>query len=334
MSSIFIQAVGQPFVIANSAVYMAFTDVAWLSASELGLVCYSGKAHSIAYTQIELRRSRDNGRSWTNGKVIVNPQTELDVRDPHLTRLKDGTLLVNYFLFRDKTDGIRSKVITSTNGGKTWTPPVTIETPLTWNATSGKIFEAGDAVLLMPIYGKKPGTNKDEAGVVESRDGGATWTGYRTLAASPTHDVSEMEFARLGDGTLVALIRVDQSRTGLRTVSTDNGKTWSVPESCPVGHAPGLLVDESLLLVNHRGPPADANAVDYAGRATTISVSTDGGKTFAASLAIGPAAGADCAYGGIVKLPKGAAAQYFTSFYAPSAKEVSVFGQFFNVAGA
>ena len=122
MSSVSIQPVGQAFIIANSMAYMAFTDLAWLGDSDLGLVCYAGKAHAIPYTQIELRRSRDNGRSWTGGKVIVNPLQLLDVRDPHLVRLKNGTLLVNYFLFRDTTDGIRSKVIASDNGGKTWSP--------------------------------------------------------------------------------------------------------------------------------------------------------------------------------------------------------------------
>ena len=62
-----------------------------------------------------------------------------------------------------------------------------------------------------------------------------------------------------------------------------------------------------------------------------ISVSLDGGLTFAANMALGPAAGGDCAYGGIVKLPDGAPARYFTTYYAPDNGKVKVFGQFFNV---
>ncbi|HYF50684.1 MAG TPA: sialidase family protein [Planctomycetota bacterium] len=325
-----LELVGTPFVIADEAPYCSFTDIAALKDGRLAVVYYAGKSHVDDSAEIHTRLSSDHGKTWSKPSALRVPENGSHPRDPHLTVLRNGTLLLSYFIYKGKTpDACRSQVVASTDGGKTWSNPaqVDVEGSL-WNATSGKIFEADEKTLHMPLYLCRKGETNEESGVISSSDGGRTWKNYVTIAKCPAAGMdapfNEAEFARLKDRSIVALIRAEGQPGGALAISKDNGKTWQAPEKSPVGHAPGLLVDGDWLLVNYRNLKVGT---------TGLAISLDGGRSFAHSLTLSGSVTSwgDCAYGGIVKLPVGAPAAYLTTFYTQHKGKVATMGCYFNV---
>jgi hypothetical protein len=320
--------------------YCSFVDLVYLRGGDLLMVYFAGNSHMDGNSTIDTRVSKDNGKTWGQARhAVPSINSGCGVRDPHVIRLADGTLLLNYFVDPKDNSSIGAKVVRSTDQGQSWGEPVTADTsPLAWAATCGKIFTLDDGTLLMPVYGEskedwaKYGQTKgeatDEAGLVRSTDKGKTWSGYVSVAtaqaaqAAGVGGANEMELARLPDGTLVAIIR-----PGLRSASKDNGKTWSPAEKTVPGyvHSPGLLVEGPLLLMNHR-----------CNDAVRLSLSIDGGKTFPEYVILTDPY-IDCAYGAIVKVPNTDPGLYFTAYYCRAEKggkmhhSAKIVGQFFRI---
>src|SRR6516225_37510 len=79
--------------------YAAFPDICRLSNGDLVCVFYSGYGHvSTPNTRwprggrIMMVRSSDNGTSWSKPIVVID--TDQDDRDPSVSCLRDGTLLL------------------------------------------------------------------------------------------------------------------------------------------------------------------------------------------------------------------------------------------------
>lgn len=199
---------------------------------------------------------------------------------------------------------------------------------------SGQAIELNSGRVLLPFYGRDndAGGPGEVCGVVFSDDGGRTWGDAVIIHREPKFLGMEAEVAQLEDGRLVALIRRTHKELGLRALSEDGGKTWSEAEEVSVGHAPGILVDGGMMLVNHRARADGTPASGYDDKGTVISLSLDAGKSFVDHLPLGFSKdlkhGGDSAYGGIVKLPAG---DYFTTYYTKTPKGVHVFGQRFRV---
>ena len=337
-------AVGEPVRIGDDAPYCAFTDVAQTPSGELLVVYSAGENHLDAGLCIEMRRSADQGRTWSEPTVIVDPiHSGHGVRDPHLARLRDGRLVLSYFEYPVKGDptwsSVRSWVRVSDDDGCTWSEPTALAADrLPGAVTCNHAIELADGRLLISIFG---GDIEDEdgeiLGVVASRDRGATWGDFVELHREPARQGMECELAEIADGQLVALVRRTSKKLGLRLESADVGRTWSAPEAVPIGHAPGILVDGGIMLINHRTFP-DGRAREntsgeargnYAGKCTVVSLSLDAGRSFVAHLPLGQPVrndfGGDTAYGGIVKLPNG---DYFTTYYTTTVPGgTAVFGQ-------
>ncbi len=338
-----IELVGKTIPITEPPRYCAFLDMVYLRGGDLLLVYNEGNSHLDGDMTIDIRNSKDNGKTW--GKVryaVPSINSGCGARAPHIVQLADGTLLLNYFVFPKgrpypkEQSAIQTKVVRSTDQGQTWGDTVTADTsPLAWAATTGKIFTLDNGTLLMPVYGmskenwEKYGSSKGEtfmeAGIVRSADKGKTWSGYVSVAApqaSGAGSANEMDLARVADGTLVAIMR-----PGLRSASKDNGKTWSPAEKTVPNyvHSPGLLAEGPLLLMNHR-----------CNDAVRLSLSTDGGKTFPDYVVLTEKY-MDCAYGAIVKVPNSDPGLYFTAYYCRAEKggkmhhSAKIVGQFFKV---
>jgi hypothetical protein len=70
--------------------------------------------------EVTLFRSIDNGESWSNGEIMK----DLPGREPYITVLKDGTLLMTSHLLpqdiRNSADYVRNFINRSTDQGRTW----------------------------------------------------------------------------------------------------------------------------------------------------------------------------------------------------------------------
>ena len=157
-----IDLVGDPILIAEEGPYNSNTDVVLLRSGDLLIVYNTGMSHAAADMKIQLRRSVDQGQTWGEPRTIVPPINKgAGVRDPHIIQLADGRLLVSYFSHPrcPRLQGIQTWVMASTDDGKTWDAPVLVGSPGPqgspgdWTATSGKIVQLDDKVLLLPVYG-------------------------------------------------------------------------------------------------------------------------------------------------------------------------------------
>ena len=267
---------------------------------ELLVVCSGGrKAHVDPFGQVELIRSRDEGRTWTWPRIVLDGP--LDDRDAGILETRKGTLLVTTFTSlayepilrraeslkpgapgawakqklaawqaaRNRLTEAQRKaqlgdwMIRSTDGGLTWSAPYDclVDSP------HGPI-QLSDGRLL--YAGKQLWKEGERVGVCESTDDGKSW---RWLAEIPTRpgdshrNYHELHAVDAGGGRIIAQIRNHNRKNARETLqceSTDGGKTWSVPQSIGVWGLPSHLLrmrDGRLVMTyGHRRKPFGCQA--------------------------------------------------------------------------
>lgn len=165
----------------------------------------------------------------------------------------------------------------STDGGRTWSTPVTIAEGDDWLFGTSPIKTSGGRTIV-PIYGEE----SFRTAFLVSDDDLATWR----IVPSPDPDrwlnadggVIQAAIVELVPGRLLALLRSGSDLGVLfRTESTDGGETWSSPEptDLPNPNARVALLQTSTgRLVLAWNPTAEDRSV------LQVSSSTDGGRTW------------------------------------------------------
>jgi len=129
-------------IISQSLEHLAFPSVEKLNNGDLICVFRRGKSHASPDGNILLSRSKNNGQSWSAADTIIS--TRLDCRDPSVTELKDGSLLLNFFQSRYDSSGkivgaLGVFVSRSYDGGLSWySPKMVILENFDWAACSAK----------------------------------------------------------------------------------------------------------------------------------------------------------------------------------------------------
>ena len=270
--------------IANDEYYNAFPGLARLDDGTLLTVYRKGVLHARDRGYIVSRRSADGGQTWSD-EVIVVDNPALDVRDPNIALLADGSLIVNYFQYDHELPGtVRNglRVVHSFDGGETWAEPVVVGTG-SFVATSAPVLELPNGEVLLAYYGSHEGSRYATAYVNRSDDGGKWWLGETVIAAGPVagRPFQEPNLLLLENGDILATIRSDGERPIIHTsVSKDQGRTWSDPEPAFKGSGtPSVaMLDSGGIVMIYRskigrnfGLPA-------------LRVSSDGGATWTADL--------------------------------------------------
>ena len=183
---------------------------------------------------------------------------------PAFVVLADGSLLVTYSIGSGKdTDDLTIELRRSTDGGRTWTDPVTpFETTI--DGRRGALKAApitvldGDHLIVAALwidreaFPGQPLFNPETEGclpmtvlLADSQDAGRTWTPWRIVPMPDDIGPPSLTNAilRLADGTLVLSIEsnkpfLDTSKWFQRVVhlrSADGGATWSEPGDGPRG---------------------------------------------------------------------------------------------------
>lgn len=235
-------------------------NLAVLPGGELGCVWFGGTQEGVP--DISIWFSRLSGDTWSEPVRLSEDDTRSE-QNPVLATAPDGNLWLLYTAQRagnQDTAEVRRRI--STDGGHTWSPPTTLF-PAT---TTGGVFVRQPPVVLasgrwlVPVFHcvATPGQawvgDHDTSAVLISDDGGVTW---QERPVPDSTGCVHMNIHALNDGTLLAMYRSRWADHIYRSVSTDDGWTWSAPaptslpnNNSSIQYVP--LRDGSLALVyNH-----------------------------------------------------------------------------------
>ncbi|HXH50516.1 MAG TPA: sialidase family protein [Terriglobia bacterium] len=270
----------------------------------------AGSASDSASTDLVLRRSLDDGKTWTRAQVVAH-FPGFTVGNP--TPVEDTATGVIWLLMTANPAGLTENEIDagSPKGGRTvwitysnddgvhWASAKEItasarKSNWTWYATGpGNGIQLANGRLVIPCDHKVAGTHAFYSHVIYSDDHGRTWK--RGGSAGP--ETNESAVVQLADGSLLLNMRSYAGRHQRAVaVSQDGGLTWSKVRLDPTliepvcqasmvrGAAPRGDRKDRLLFSN----PADTTHRDR----MTVRLSYDGGKSWPAARLIhaGPSA--------------------------------------------
>lgn len=260
--------------ITNDGLYNAFPGVEKASNGDLITVYRKGVTHLTFDGSIRLKRSIDNGFTWGSESTIITGASH-DYRDPSLTRLANGNLIMSYF---DRISPTNILIYTSisTDNGNTFGTPVQLTGYADYGAVSSKVIQLANGNLLLATYGKS-GAN-GLLNIFRSTNNGTSWSILSTISTDVFGSAlkyTEPSLVLLANGNVVATVRNDSTVMVARAVSTDSGATWSsVVDKFSGNSRAQMFMSGSNMITTYRG--ADGNSY--------LRISTDEGVNFGNSV--------------------------------------------------
>ena len=200
--------------------------------------------------------STDNGKTWSDEKLVVEPDGPVRAFDPEIWLAPDGKLWLFWAQGLDKPakfgpSGVWAMTAVEADGPEAmWSDPrrlcdgVMMCKPV--------VLSGGDWALPVSFWARRSAAS---AGIVVSNDGGATWAERGAVDVPPeVRDFDEHMLVERRDGSLWMWVR---TKYGIgESASTDGGRTWSVLTRSAVPHVNSRffvrrLRSGRLLLVRH-----------------------------------------------------------------------------------
>ena len=177
---------------------------------------------------IVMRKSFDNGKTWTDIETVVDYPLGQSASDPSMILdEKTNTIFMfyNYMDLDNEKDIYYLRYKKSVDNGKSWSESIDITDQISksgWEKdfkfiTSGRGIQTQDGTLLHCLVNLQKGTH-----VFGSNDNGDTWF----IAETPTSPGDESKIVELDDGSWMVNSRVNNSGYRYSHVSNDNGKSW------------------------------------------------------------------------------------------------------------
>lgn len=291
----------------SGSAHNAFPGLAVCKDGQLLTVWRSATNHSPSVGVLKARKYKTNLAAVAGEYTILTDPT-YDLRDPMLTVLTDGTIVVQFFKYDTAAlNGVGVYIATSTDNGATFGVPIKV--PFTWDTascSSSALVVAPNGDWLVPAYGRTSATYY-QIRLLRSSDRGATWSGEVTVASgqAASQNFQEPVIGLLPDGsTLMCLIRVANSDGTSPAIysctSTDNGNTWTAAVSAIAGEA---ARPAWLSLASGGVTVATRNAT--APYPMQYFTSWDNGATWSSTLQLGPTPASQGTYAQLVEIAPG-----------------------------
>lgn len=260
---------------------------------------YGGGPTEGPWNYVMLSTSADDGQTWSDVVLIVNPPDPVRAFDPCLWIDPLGRMWLFWAQACDLWDGRGGvwAIVTEDpgDGSPNWSAPRRLCDGIMMNKPI--MLSSGEWVLPAAVWANAPSVQpghlrkaEDPVGsnMVVSTDRGETWA-YRGGADIPGRSCDEHHIIERRDGSLWLLARTSYGIG--ESFSTDRGHTWTPGKPSWIPHVPtarfflGRLDSGNLLLVKHS--PPDGRTRSH----LTAYLSEDDGKTWQGELHIDDRAG-------------------------------------------
>ncbi len=259
---------------ADTRAFQGIASLACGGDGRLWAVWYGGKTPGEDHNNyVVLAVSTDRGRSWSEEKLVIDPDGEGPVRafDPEIWLAPDGQLWLFWAQGVDNPTKIGPCGVWATTAHEAdgpdaqWSGPrrlcdgVMMCKPL--------VLSTGEWALPVSFWDRR---EAQSAGIVVSNDHGQTWSERGACDVPPeSRDHDEHMLVELRDGSLWMLVR---TKYGIgESVSTDRGRTWRALKPSTIPHPITRffirrLQSGRLLLVRH--DPEDGGFADGESKGT------------------------------------------------------------------
>ena len=228
---------------------------------------------------IVIRRSTDNGKSWSNMETIVDYPVGQSASDASMIVdeiTNEIFLFFNYMNLETEKDVYYLKMISSKDNGHSWSTPIDLTSQITkpeWQKdfkfiTSGRGIQTKSGALIHNIVNLEKGLF-----LFKSDDHGKTWN----LIETEIKPADESKLVELADGILMVNSRVNNLGYRYIHTSKDGGLSWtSLPDKQlidPGCNASIIRYNKNILLFSNLNSEKNRENL-------TVKYSTDEGKTW------------------------------------------------------
>ncbi|MBL8231745.1 MAG: exo-alpha-sialidase [Bryobacterales bacterium] len=230
-------------VVSAAGVHYGFPRIVRAANGHLLLFYRIGTTHAYDYSSVAMRRSPDNGNTWSAEKVLFrDPDTARSAHNPVAVVAADKRVILWVSRFRFSPTPHRREPgawAWSDDHGESWSPFETFDTDASRSSYyMTDVIRTSDGLLGSNATFPPSGIGNCYALQWHSADNGRTWKVRSQLTAPEANRGDEVGLIERSPGEILCLLRTRRQPgsagypKGLSVfVSTDHGSTWNEQEN-------------------------------------------------------------------------------------------------------